>query len=203
MTGPANPASLAAPLREQITGLVLAGGRGRRMGGTDKGLVDWHGKLLVEHVIERLRPQVAALLISANRNLDRYRAWAPVIEDPEPMHFAGPLTGILTALHATTTDWLAVAPCDLPALPRDAIARLAAGLGGTRAAFAAPAGQDHSLVCLLHRSLASELARHVGDGNARVGAWFAAIGASAVPFADATAFVNLNAAADLKCAGPR
>jgi molybdenum cofactor guanylyltransferase len=203
VTGPAAPASPAVPLREQITGLILAGGRGRRMGGTDKGLVDWHGKPLVEHVVERLRPQVATLRISANRNLDRYRAWAPVIEDPEPSAFAGPLTGILTALRTTTTDWLAVAPCDLPALPLDAIARLAAGLAGSRAAYAAPDGQGHSLVCLLHRSLAPELARHVGDGGARVGAWFAMCGATAVPFADAAAFVNLNAAADLQCAAPR
>lgn len=173
------------------------------MGGADKGLVDWHGKPLAMHVIERLRPQVAALMISANRNLDRYRAWAPVIEDPEPSTFAGPLTGLLAALRAMTTDWLAVAPCDLPALPLDAIARLAAGLGGARAAYAAPRSQGHSLVCLLHRSLANDLARHVGEGGARVGAWFAAIGASAVPFDDATAFVNINAAVDLQSDGPR
>lgn len=202
MTGPVASASFAVPRPEQITGLVLAGGRGRRMGGVDKGLVDWHGKPLALHVIERLRPQVAALLISANRNLDRYRNWAPVIEDPEPSAFAGPLTGILAALRATTTDWLAVVPCDLPALPLDAIARLAAGLGGARAAYAAPGSQGHSLVCLLHRSLASALARHVGDGGARVGAWFAAIGATAVPFADAAAFANLNAAADLQSDRP-
>lgn len=196
MTAPAIP-------REQITGLVLAGGRGRRMGGTDKGLVDWHGKPLVEHVVERLRPQVNALLISANRNLERYRAWAPVLEDPEPSAFAGPLTGILVALRTTTTDWLAVAPCDLPALPADAIAHLVACLRGARAAYAAPGGTGHSLVCLLHSSLAPDLAHHIGAGGARVGAWFAAIGARAAPFADTAAFVNINAAADMQGAGPR
>jgi molybdopterin-guanine dinucleotide biosynthesis protein A len=203
VTGPAVPAPLAAPTRDRITGLVLAGGRGRRMGGADKGLVEWQGAPLVVHVLQRLRPQVATLLISANRNLATYRAWAPVIEDPEPASFAGPLTGLLAALNATATDWLAVAPCDLPALPRDAVERLAAGLDGGKAAYAAPVDHAHSLVCLLHRSLAPGLAQQLAAGNPRVGGWFAAIGARAVPFAEAGAFANFNAAVDLQAATPR
>jgi molybdopterin-guanine dinucleotide biosynthesis protein A len=203
VTGPVAFAPLAAPARDQITGLVLAGGRGRRMGGADKGLVAWQGVPLVVHVLQRLQPQVAHLLISANRNLDTYRSWAPVIEDPAPLAFAGPLTGVLAALHAMRTDWLAVAPCDLPGLPHDAVARLAAGLAGRPASYAAPAGTGHSLVCLLHRSLAPALARHLAERGPRVAAWFAACSARAVPFADADAFVNLNAPADLASAAPR
>lgn len=173
------------------------------MGGADKGLVDWHGAPLVLHVLQRLQPQVATVLISANRNLATYRCWAPVLEDPDPSSFAGPLTGILAALHAMRTDWLAVAPCDLPALPRDAVVRLAAALEGRLAAYAAPAGIGHSLVCLLHRSLAPGLARQLAEGDARVRAWFAAIEARAVPFAEADGFVNVNAPADLRSIVPR
>lgn len=198
MTGTAVPASLPAPTRDRITGLLLAGGRGRRMGGADKGLVAWQGRPLAEHVLKRLEPQVGALLISANRNVATYRGWAPVIEDPDPSSFAGPLTGILAALNAMATDWLAVAPCDLPRLPPDAIARLAAALDGVPAAYAAPGGIGHSLVCLLHRSLAAALAQQLAAGNPRVGAWFALVKARAVPFGQADAFVNINELTDLQ-----
>ncbi|MDZ7652316.1 MAG: molybdenum cofactor guanylyltransferase MobA [Burkholderiaceae bacterium] len=194
------------PTRDQITGLVLAGGRGLRMGGIDKGLATWRGEPLVSHVLRRLRPQVVQVAISANRNFEAYRALAPVIADPDPTAFAGPLTGVLAALRAVQTDWLAVVPCDLPMLPADTVTRLAAALGAhadTRAAYAAPAGQTHSLVCLLHRSLATVLERFVADGGQRVRAAYPALGALAVPFADAQAFINLNATADLQATDPR
>ena len=168
------------------------------MGGADKGLVPWQGEPLIAHVLRRVQPQVARLLISANRNVETYRAWAPVIADPHPARFEGPLTGIHTALLAMTTDWLAVAPCDLPGLPLDAFARLAADLGGATSAYAAPAGQSHSLVCLLHRSLAAPLGRFLAADGRRVSAWLSSTEARAVPFADAQAFRNFNAAADLR-----
>jgi molybdopterin-guanine dinucleotide biosynthesis protein A len=173
------------------------------MGGADKGLVDWRGAPLVQHVLQRLQPQVATVLISANRNLATYRCWAPVLEDPDPSSFAGPLTGILAALGAMSTDWLAVAPCDLPALPRDAVVHLAAALEGGPAAYAAPGGIGHSLVCLLHRSVAPGLARQLAESNARVGAWLAAVEARAVPFAEADGFLNVNATDDLQSSLPR
>lgn len=197
-TAPTPPATMPARCtRDDITGLLLAGGRGRRMGGADKGLLLLDGMPLAEHVLRSLRPQVAHLLISANRHRETYEAWAPVVVDPDPGAFAGPLTGILAGLRAATTDWVAVAPCDLPSLPSDAVARLAAGLGDASAAYAAPAGQRHSLVCLLHRSLAPTLAQALHDGEARVAAWFGAVGARAVPFDDAAAFANLNSQDDL------
>jgi molybdopterin-guanine dinucleotide biosynthesis protein A len=183
-----------------MTGLILAGGRGSRMGGVDKGLIPWRGEALVVQVLQRLRPQVARVLISANRNAETYRAWAPVIADPDPTAFCGPLTGIHAALASMSTDWLAVTPCDLPELPSDAFVRLASALDGALAAYAAPVGQSHSLVCLLHRSLAAPLDQHLASGGRRVGAWLALIAARAVPFADAQGFTNLNAAADLNAA---
>lgn len=184
---------LAPPSREHLTGLLLAGGRGTRMGGVDKGLVLLDGEPLALHVLRRLQPQVGRVLISANRSHDAYAAWAPVIADDAPDAFDGPLAGIAAALRAIDTDWLAVAPCDLPRLPVDAFARLAAGLQGAAAAFAAPGGNDHSLVCLLHVSQAARLDAVRASGERRVRAWLAAAEARAVRFDDAGAFSNLNA----------
>lgn len=190
---------MSAPSASDITGLLLAGGRGSRMGGADKGLLLLDGEPLALHTLRRLQPQVGSVLISANRNPDTYRQWGPVIADDDD-GFRGPLAGLLAALCACPTDWLAVAPCDLPALPTDAIARLAAALDGAQAAFAMPDGQHHSLVCLVHRALAPALRDTLAAGKPRVSDWFASVGAMPVPFADAAAFANLNTPADLAAA---
>ncbi len=182
-----------APTREQLTGLLLAGGRGTRMGGVDKGLVLLDGDPLALHVLRRLQPQVGRVLISANRSHTAYAAWATVVADDAPDAFEGPLAGIAAALRSIETEWLAVAPCDLPRLPVDAFARLATGLQGAAAAFAAPGGDGHSLVCLLHVSLAARLDAVRAAGERRVRAWLAAADARAVRFDDAVAFSNLNA----------
>lgn len=189
---------LTAPSRDQLTGLLLAGGRGARMSGVDKGLLLLDDEPLALHVLRRMQPQVGRMLISANRNHSAYAAWAPVIADDAPDAFEGPLAGIAAALRAIETDWLAVAPCDLPRLPVDAFPRLAAGLQGAAAAFAAPGGDDHSLVCLLHVSLAVRLDAARAAGERRVRTWLAAAAARAVRFDDAGAFSNLNAPEHLR-----
>lgn len=193
------------PQRDEITGLVLAGGRGQRVGGRDKGLLDFKGAPLALQVLERLRPQVGSLLISANRNAEVYAQWAPVIADDPAQCFAGPLAGIDAALRASKTPWLAVVPCDLPQLPTDAIARLVQGLGvppaapGARAAYAVNDGR-HALICMLHRDLAPALGQLLHAGERRIGAMYAALHAVAVPFAGSE-LVNLNAPADLAAHG--
>ena len=114
-----------------ITGLVLAGGQGTRMGGADKGLLPLAGRSLAWHALERLRPQVGSLAISANRNLQDYRALGvPVWPDLETggAAFPGPLGGMLAGLSACPTEWLMVVPCDAPFFPQDLVARLAAGI---------------------------------------------------------------------------
>lgn len=181
---------------------MLAGGRGTRMGGQDKGLVELEGRPLAAHVLARLAPQVGALLISANRNLDRYAALgAPVVTDlPEHGPFAGPLAGIRAALAAIETPWLAVVPCDAPNIPLDLVHRLAAGLAGARASMAVAGGRAHGLCCLLHASLRGSLDAALARGQRRVASWLASVGAQAVEFADADAFANLNAAVDLHAA---
>jgi molybdopterin-guanine dinucleotide biosynthesis protein A len=194
-----SPFTVPAPSARDITGLLLAGGRGRRVGGADKGLLLLDGKPLALHTLRRLRPQVATVLISANRNAAFYQQWAPVIAD-EDDDLRGPLAGLLAALGACPTEWLAIAPCDVPALPLDAFERLANALDGAPAAFAVPDGQHHSLVCLLHRSLAPALRNALAAGKPRVGGWFTAVGAIPVRFANAAAFANLNTPADLAAA---
>ncbi|MCH2242904.1 MAG: NTP transferase domain-containing protein, partial [Aquabacterium sp.] len=119
---------MKANQRAQVTGLLLAGGRGLRMGGADKGLLEHHGRTLAEAVLQRLAPQVGTVLISANRNLERYRQLgarhgAQVISDTVPGH-PGPLAGMLAGLQHGQADWLATAACDTPQLPPDLIARL-------------------------------------------------------------------------------
>jgi molybdenum cofactor guanylyltransferase len=190
-----------APSPEEITGLVLAGGRARRMGGLDKGLVEFDGRTLVERVIERLRPQVAALLISANRNVERYRAFGhPVLLDAvdglEP--FPGPLAGILSGLRAAATPWVAVVPCDAPSLPADLVVHLAASLAGERAAVAHANARIEPVFCLLHADLAADLAAALAHGERRAEAWLRGIGAAPAVFAAPQAFFNLNTLQDLR-----
>jgi molybdopterin-guanine dinucleotide biosynthesis protein A len=190
-----------APVPDEISGLVLAGGRGARLGGIDKGLVEFRGRPLVETVIERLRPQVGEILVSANRNLDRYRALGlPVLLDaadsPEP--FPGPLAGVLAGLRAARNSWLAVVPCDAPFLPADLVDRLGAALGAEHAAVAWQGESIEPMFCLLHADLADDLAAALAHGERRAEAWLRGIGAARADFADASCFANLNTLQDIR-----
>jgi len=189
------------PRREDITGLVLAGGRGARMGGLDKGLVRFGEATLVERVIERLRPQVGALMISANRNIDAYRALGhPVLLDAadglEP--FPGPLAGLLAGLRATATPWLAAVPCDAPFLPLDLVRRLVAALGSSAAAMASVGDRAEPVFCLLHVGLADDLAAALANGERRAEAWLRGIGAAPAVFLQPQEFANLNTLQELR-----
>ncbi|HMX17345.1 MAG TPA: molybdenum cofactor guanylyltransferase, partial [Rhodocyclaceae bacterium] len=119
---------MSGPAAAGVTGLVLAGGLGRRMGGADKGLLDYAGRALVAAAIERLRPQVGTLMVNANRNGEAYAAFGfPVLADAVA-GFAGPLAGLQAGLAACTTPLLVTVPCDSPDAPRDLVARLGAAL---------------------------------------------------------------------------
>ena len=198
---------MVPPGRSQITGLVLAGGRGARMGGADKGWVLHDGEPLVIHVLRRFEPQVGALLISANRNLDAYRALAEVVTDRDAglalEEFAGPLAGLLAGLRRASTDWVAIVPCDAPGLPGDLVARLAAGLGTSLAAYASAGGRTQPAFALVRKSTEASLRDFLLAEGRAVHRWFDAIGAVAVNFDDADAFRNVNAPADRPAvAGP-
>jgi molybdenum cofactor guanylyltransferase len=185
-----------------ITGLILAGGQGARMGGADKGLIELHGLPLVEHVLGRLAPQVGSVMISANRNLDRYRQLVPrVVGDAAPSaeRFAGPLAGIHAGLAHAPTAWVAVVPCDAPQLPRTLVARLADAVNnrGVTAACARVDGRQQSVFCLLSTSLVESLSRHIEGGGRAAHGWLAEVGAIAVDFDDPLAFRNVNTVDEL------
>ncbi|PMS19439.1 molybdenum cofactor guanylyltransferase MobA [Trinickia dabaoshanensis] len=194
--------------RKRITGLVLAGGRGTRMGGLDKGLQLLAGVPLAAHVVERIAPQADALLISANRHLDDYaRLGAPhgarVITDASA-DFPGPLAGLLAGLRACSTELLLCAPCDTPCLPSDLAARLLAALDAEQADVAVAGTADgaghielHPVIALVRRALADDLAAYLNAGERKVRTWYGRHKQVEVPFRDEGAFYNANSLHEL------
>lgn len=183
-----------------ITGVVLAGGRGRRMGGADKGLQEYRGRPLVAWVLERLAPQVDELLLSANRNQERYAAYGyRVVPDRLP-GFAGPLAALDAALAAAAHPLLAIVPCDSPFLPVDLVARLYAALaaGGADLAVARTIARPQPLFCLCRRQVLPSLSAFLAAGGRRVEQWQATLPTVEVTFDDQPeAFVNINTCAEL------
>lgn len=181
--------------RAAITGAVLAGGEGRRMGGVDKGLVPLAGRPLIAWVLEALRPQVGGLLINANRSLDDYRAFgAPVVPD-RLGGFLGPLAGMHAALAAAETEYALVTPCDTPRVPADLAARLGRVLQETGAEIAAAetGGFLQPLHVLLRTDLAADLAAALTGGVRKPEHWYATRVWVRVPCDDvAGAFDNVN-----------
>lgn len=192
--------------REDITGLVLAGGQGSRMGGLDKGLQDLRGQALARVCAQRLAPQVGAVAINANRHLEHYAAWSwPVWPDEttEAGASAGPLSGFLAGLRRCTTTYLCIVPCDSPFFPTDLVQRLVLGLERSGADMAiAQAQEDDGVLrsqpvfCLLRTELRSSLERFLQTGRRKIDAWTA--GEKTVPVAfnqpgdDPQAFFNIN-----------
>ncbi|MGB2818381.1 MAG: molybdenum cofactor guanylyltransferase MobA [Burkholderiaceae bacterium] len=187
---------MPSPGRQEITGLVLAGGRGARMGGADKGWVAYEGEPLVQHVLRRFAPQVGAVLISANRNLEAYRALADVVTDgdqdraPEP--FPGPLAGVLAGLQQAHGDWVSLAPCDAPALPLDLVARLGAAIGSADVACPVADGRRQPVFALIRRSSAASLRSFLQDGGRAMQGWFETLHTVDVPFDAPDGFRNIN-----------
>ncbi len=183
-----------------VTGLILAGGRGSRMQSADKGLLLLDGQTLIERVLQRVRPQCASIMISANRNLPTYQLLGVDVVSDLRADFPGPLAGIEAGLSHASTDWVFVTPCDLPYVPNDAAKRLleAALAHETTAAFAYTSATQHTAVCLLHSSLLPALAASLDAGQYRLRRWFDHIHALPLLFENDTAFANLNTHGDLK-----
>lgn len=185
--------------QDKISGVVLAGGLGRRMGGVDKGLQIFNGKPLAHWVIERLAPQVDELLINANQNADDYATLGyPVIADRFP-GFAGPLAGLHAALTAARHPLVVTAPCDSPFLPKDLVARLHAALVQDDAdlAVARSAARAHPVFCLCSVKLLPQLSDFLAAGGRRVGLWHDALRTVDVLFDDESAFANINTREEL------
>jgi len=186
--------------RGHITGILLAGGQGRRMGGVDKGLVLLAGRPLAAHALERLAPQVGPILINANQNAERYAAFGhPVIPDAIG-GFAGPLAGLHAGLTHAVTPYAVTVPCDSPFLPADLVQRLGEALDAQRAglAVAKTFAQPHPVFALVRRDVLSHLAAFLEGGGRKIDAWYATLNVVEVSFDDeADAFRNINTAAEL------
>ena len=187
------------PGKQDITGLVLAGGRGSRMGGLDKGLVEFRGRPLVEYALDALRPVAGAILISANRHQDRYAAYGwPVVGDPLP-GYPGPLAGLLAGLEACETPLLLALPCDTPFATSELLERLVGALGEARAAVPVRGGRLEPAFCLLRREVREDLAGRLAAGDRRLGAWLASLEPARVACDDHPEwFANMNSLEELE-----
>jgi molybdopterin molybdotransferase len=194
--------------KEMISGLILAGGRGTRMGHVDKGLQAFGASTMVEHVLARLAPQVATLAINANQTLERYEALGlPVWPDDTP-GFAGPLAGLEAGLRRCATSLLLTVPCDSPFLPEDLAERLHTGLRDAGADLALAVTEEnglrqpHPVFCLVKASLAPLLSEYLAAGGRRMDGWYPRIKVTEVLFDDAAAFRNINTLDELHDADP-
>jgi len=184
-----------------VTGLVLAGGQGRRMGSVDKGLVSLRGVPMVRHVLDRLRPQVSEILINANQHRAEYEAFGhPVLADAIA-GFAGPLAGLQVGLSHASYPLVATVPCDSPFLPSDLVTRLEGELTarGADLAVARTFDQPHPVFALVRRAVLPHLTQFLEQGGRKIDAWYATLSTVEVGFDDeADAFRNINTADELQ-----
>lgn len=180
------------------TGLILAGGAGRRVEGRDKGLLDWRGRPLIVHVAERLAPQVDRLLISCNRNFDQYAQIADLTAADGRRDFQGPLAGLEAAAASINSEYLAISACDTPAIPRDLVPRLLGALlaeknKGMEIAFAHDGEQEQYLCAVIDCNCLASLPDHLDSGHRSVHRWYRTRRCIAVDFSDqAKCFENHN-----------
>lgn len=187
---------------ENITGVVLAGGMGRRMGGVEKGLVQLGGKPLIAHVLARFTPQVSATIINANRELESYQQFGHPVFTDAFSGYIGPLAGLHAGMLQATTPLVATVPCDAPFLPANLIPRLLDALLAQQAdiAVAKTDWQPQPVFCLCRASLHDNLAHFLENGGRKMEAWYKTLHFVEVPFDDAQAFANINTPNELKAA---
>ena len=184
----------------QISAIILSGGRATRMNGADKGLVLLNQKPLIEHVIERLKPQVTEILINANREILQYQAFGYNVLQDEVPDFLGPLAGVSLGLQHAQHDYLLTVPCDSPLLPHDLAKRLMAALIEHDADIAVAKSDDdaHPVFSLCKKSVLPSLRTYLEQGERKVSAWQKSRKYIEVDFSDCSeAFTNLNTFEDL------
>lgn len=195
-------------MRQDVTGWLLAGGEGRRMGGQDKGLIDYQGRPLAAWVLQSLQPQCGQVAISANRHHAAYLETAQAIcgtptlvlpDDPDLGQRQGPLAGLITAMRHTQTEWLMVVPCDMPHVPTDLVARLMAHAEQTNADIVTPVTQTsptettHHWVCgLIRKRVCPDTERQFVQGERKVGKWVKSQNWASLHFPASKAFANMN-----------
>lgn len=182
-------------MNHQITGVVLAGGRGTRMGGLDKGLVLLDGRPMIDYALERLRPQVGDILISANRNQERYAKFGHRVVSDTHEGYLGPLAGVAAALDAATTDYIVTIPCDSPLIPDNLVARLwmARERNNVELVVAHDGWRLQPVFMMIRRDLSHDLAAFLTQGDHQVELWIERHRyARARFFGNARAFSNVN-----------
>ena len=187
--------------QSRVTGVILAGGRGSRMGGVDKGLQQLRGKPMVEWVLERFAPQVDEVLVNANQNIQQYQRLGYRVLPDAISGYAGPLAGLHRGLGEAAHDLVATAPCDSPFLPLDLVARLLGTLEREEAeiAVAKTGDQPHPVFCLCRKSVLPGLGAFLSGGGRKIDAWYAKLKVVEVPFDDqAAAFSNINTGDELR-----
>jgi molybdenum cofactor guanylyltransferase len=182
-----------------VTGIVLAGGKGSRMGGVDKGLQLLRGKPMIERVLARLSPQVAEIVINANQNLEAYEKYGHRVVPDEIGGFAGPLAGLHAGLRAASCALVVTVPCDSPFLPTDLVFRLKQSLGEKDLAVAKTGDQPHPVFALMKTEVRESLEAFLVSGGRKIDAWYAALEVVEVKFDDeADAFRNINTLEELR-----
>lgn len=180
---------------DDVTALILAGGQGSRLGGQDKGLVEFQGKPLIEHVLERLQPQLTNIIINANRNVEKYHQYDyPVISD-KITGFQGPLAGIEAGLSIATTACILTLPCDGPFVPMDLVSRMIDAKNNAQAVVAVAHDGEYmqSVYALIPLFLLDNLCEFLQEGNRKVGQWLQQQKPVIVDFSDQkNAFANIN-----------
>ena len=187
--------------RTKITALILAGGRGSRMGSVDKGLQLFKGTPMVSHVLNRISPQVNEVIINANRSMEQYAAFGHRVVPDAIDGFAGPLAGLHVGLMHATTPLLVTAPCDSPFLPLDLVTRLHSSmvLGDADLAVAKTFDQAHPVFCLVKRDLEPHLREFLASGQRKIDKWYATLRVVEVQFDDQeAAFANINTEVELR-----
>ena len=192
-------------LAEQITGLILAGGRAQRMGGIDKGLIPFHQKPLIETTIQRLKAQVGPILINANRNITKYAVYGYLVIMDETPDFSGPLAGFLMGLKNCKTPYLLTTPCDSPLFPEDLATKLASELeqANLDLVYASSKEADgkvwaQPVFCLMRANLQDSLISFLDKGDLKIDRWFKELKSGTVIFDNAQAFANANTPEELQ-----
>jgi molybdopterin-guanine dinucleotide biosynthesis protein A len=184
---------------DRVSGIVLAGGQGRRMGGVDKGLLPLRGKPMVAWVLERLAPQVDELIVNANQNLETYARLGYRVVPDAVGGYAGPLAGLHAGLTAASHPLVITVPCDSPFLPADLVVRLRKALPSHDLAVAKTGDQPHPVFSLVRRSVLDHLTQFLSAGGRKIDAWYASLRVVEVAFDDeADAFRNINTREELK-----
>jgi len=187
-------------LKSEITGCILAGGQGVRVGRKDKGLISLNGRYLSQHCIERLSPQVGSIIISANRNIPVYESFGSIVIKDKTNRSSGPLSGFHSALEAATTTFVAFTPCDAPFFPQNLVEKLTEPFSDKKTEITmAIVGTKHQPVfAMVKSSLENSLALFLENGGRKIRSWFDSRTCVTVEFDNERQFMNINSLSDLE-----